>query len=173
MLGIFQKHALWLWPLLGFILLTPLLSEWDLELSSYFFKNGSFTTNPLFDFLEKYGTHFAIAVWGVVTLLYFISLKKVSLLSLRKVFLVVSLTYLLGAGIVGHLVLKEFWGRPRPKQITQFGGEGQFRPYYSPSYNKEYKSFPSGHSMSGFYCFCLFFLGRRLKKPTLQALGLF
>lgn len=38
------------------------------------------------------------------------------------------LTMLLGPGVVVNLYLKEYWGRARPVQITEFGGAAHFTP---------------------------------------------
>src|ERR1700736_2139709 len=35
-------------------------------------------------------------------------------------------------GVHANLVLKEHWGRPRPIDIAQFGGEEHFRPWWDP-----------------------------------------
>ena len=39
---------------------------------------------------------------------------------------------ILGPGVVTNLVLKEHWGRPRPIDVVQFGGDEHFRPWWDP-----------------------------------------
>jgi lipid A 4'-phosphatase len=73
------------------------------------------------------------------------------------------------------MVLKEHWGRPRPRQIVEFGGNEQFRPYYEPFFGSAsvvMRSFPSGHSTCGFYFFCLYFIGKRGNSKLLQRAGI-
>ncbi len=41
-------------------------------------------------------------------------------------------TLALGPGVVANLVLKEHWGRPRPIDVTEFGGTEHFRPWWDP-----------------------------------------
>src|SRR6185312_1401729 len=42
------------------------------------------------------------------------------------------MTLALGPGVVANLVLKEHWGRPRPIDVTEFGGTEHFRPWWDP-----------------------------------------
>src|SRR5437763_12956177 len=41
-------------------------------------------------------------------------------------------TLALAPGVVANLVLKEHWGRPRPIDVTEFGGDEHFRPWWDP-----------------------------------------
>lgn len=45
----------------------------------------------------------------------------------------VILVFLLGPGLVTNALLKEYWDRPRPVQVTEFGGPWTFKPWYDPS----------------------------------------
>ena len=40
----------------------------------------------------------------------------------------------IGVGLFTHILLKDHWGRPRPKQVTQFGGTQEFHPFYKPNF---------------------------------------
>ena len=42
------------------------------------------------------------------------------------------LTLGLGPGVVANLVFKEHWGRPRPIDVTEFGGDEHFRAWWDP-----------------------------------------
>jgi len=42
------------------------------------------------------------------------------------------ITLALGPGVISNLVLKEHWGRPRPIDVAQFGGDEHFRPWWDP-----------------------------------------
>ncbi|MFN8994692.1 MAG: phosphatase PAP2 family protein [Pseudomonadota bacterium] len=50
----------------------------------------------------------------------------------RKI-VAVLLTFLLGPGLVTNVLLKEYWDRPRPVQVTEFGGPWQFKRWYDPT----------------------------------------
>jgi membrane-associated PAP2 superfamily phosphatase len=41
-------------------------------------------------------------------------------------------TLALGPGVLTNLVLKEHWGRPRPIDVQEFGGEYRFEPWWNP-----------------------------------------
>ena len=41
-------------------------------------------------------------------------------------------TLALAPGILANLTLKEHWGRPRPIDVAQFGGDEHFRPWWDP-----------------------------------------
>jgi lipid A 4'-phosphatase len=45
-------------------------------------------------------------------------------------FLVITLA--VGPGLITNTLLKDHWGRPRPIDITEFGGNGQFIPWWDP-----------------------------------------
>jgi lipid A 4'-phosphatase len=60
----------------------------------------------------------------------------------------------LGPGVVSNLVLKDNWGRARPSQIVQFGGERTFSAALVPSQQcKKNCSFVSGEASSIFMVF--------------------
>ena len=42
------------------------------------------------------------------------------------------LTLVLAPGVVANLVFKEHWSRPRPIDVTEFGGSEHFRPWWDP-----------------------------------------
>ncbi len=72
------------------------------------------------------------------------SSKQVELGALLVIF---SLVF--GAGLIVNSLLKDHWGRPRPKQVLEFGGE---RPYQPPLYPSTVggHAFPSGHVAAAF-----------------------
>ena len=41
-------------------------------------------------------------------------------------------TMALGPGLLANVILKEHWGRPRPIDVTQFGGSQHFVPWWDP-----------------------------------------
>ena len=46
--------------------------------------------------------------------------------------LLILLTLALAPGVLANLVLKEYWGRPRPIDVTEFGGDEHFRAWWDP-----------------------------------------
>ena len=64
--------------------------------------------------------------------------------------LVVVLTIALGPGVIVNGILKEYWGRPRPAQISLFGGQSDYRPVWQPGGPGQGRSFTCGHCSMAF-----------------------
>lgn len=79
-------------------------------------------------------------------------------------FLVILLV--IGPGLLVNSVFKEYWGRPRPREIVQFGGKKEFLHPWQKGVAHAGRSFPSGHSSAAFYLTAPFFIYRR-RKPRL------
>lgn len=70
--------------------------------------------------------------------------------SLRRPMAIVFLTAIIGAGFLVNAVLKPYWGRPRPREITAFGGLWDYRAPHQPGTPGRGKSFPCGHCTMGY-----------------------
>jgi len=46
--------------------------------------------------------------------------------------LLMLLTLALGPGLIANTILKDNWGRPRPNEVTEFGGPLKFLPWWDP-----------------------------------------
>lgn len=170
-----KQHYLWLIPILIFFLYIPFSPPVDLEVSRYFYQgNGQFSQSPLFAFLFAYGFYPAELTAGIALAVLLASLMAPSLVKWRKPALVLILTLGIGSGVIVHAIFKDHWGRPRPKQVTEFGGEQQFRPLYEPHLLNPIpsKSFPCGHCSIGFYFFSLAFIGWRMRNRSVFCVGL-
>lgn len=94
----------------------------------------------------------------------------------------ITLTLLIGSLFIGHAIVKQFWKRPRPKQTICFGGPYPYCHPLSrfdeklttatPLKKKNFRSLPSGHATMGFYFFSLYFVGKRMQRRWIMALGL-
>jgi lipid A 4'-phosphatase len=73
-----------------------------------------------------------------------------------------------GSGLIVNATLKEHWGRARPAQTVQFGGDKAFTPPFVFSDQKG-KSFSSGHTSGAFALLALVFLARRHRKSVAVA----
>lgn len=156
---------IWLVFVLLFALMTPWMSQIDLSLSNYFFKDGHFSDNPLFTFLFDYSIFLA---WGLVFVGFILLFFK----NYRRIGTYLILTFAIGAGLIVHVALKEHWGRPRPRQVVEFGGTEPYRAYYKPNSIVQGKSFSCGHCTMGFYFFTLAFLGSYYRNKRIYFLGM-
>ncbi|MDB6080839.1 MAG: hypothetical protein JWO53_111 [Chlamydiia bacterium] len=180
-----RRNALWLIPILIMFAITPFTPELDMAIARWTYYTNiagdpssvhtGFSSNSFFDVMYKHGCIPSQLTCGIATLIFLLSFYIPKLQKMRAVSLTLSLCMIIGAGIITHQLLKETWGRPRPRHIIEFGGKQDFRPYYIPRITpapEPSKSFPSGHSTCGFYFFCLYFLGRRYKSPLLKSIGI-
>lgn len=67
----------------------------------------------------------------------------------------------LGPGLLVNSVFKEYWGRPRPREVVQLGGTKEFLHPWQKGIAHNGRSFPSGHSSAAFYLAAPFFVFRR------------
>lgn len=161
-----KEHLWWLLPLLAVAIYTPFSAALDLKVARAFFSGNHFSSTPFFDFLYDRAVLPGLWVGGISFALVLLSYAK-KYRHFREAALQMTLTLVVGAGFIVHTVLKDHWGRPRPKQVEEFGGMQPFRPYYSPNFFHQpepSRSFPCGHCTMGFYFFSLAFVCRRLGK---------
>lgn len=85
-------------------------------------------------------------------------------------FLVILLA--IGPGLLVNGIFKEHWGRPRPRELVQFGGTKQFHQPWQPGVSGKGRSFPSGHSSAAFYLCAPFFIYRN-RRPDVACRWLF
>lgn len=80
------------------------------------------------------------------------------------------LCVVLGPGLIINGILKDHWGRPRPRQIVEFGGRLQYVPPLVPA-RTHGKSFPCGHCSVGYLYASGWWLWRR-RHPLRAAASL-
>jgi lipid A 4'-phosphatase len=148
---------IWL-PLVLLIAGSVAIRFYDLDLAvQQWFWSGDvgwrFDKGWFVDFLYRYGNYpvllvaaGGLAVW--VTSSFVCFLKPARFLG---GFLVLAL--IIGPGLLINVTLKDHYGRPRPRQVTEFGGSQHFRPVGEPTFDSRGKSFPSGHASMGFFWF--------------------
>ncbi|WP_068470094.1 phosphatase PAP2 family protein [Candidatus Protochlamydia phocaeensis] len=162
-------------PLLILALLTPWSEQLDLKMSGWFYQNGHFSSHIFFEWVYYYGLIPGWIVVGLACLGWILSFLFHSFRQWRRIFAYLILVLAIGSGLIVHVLLKDHWGRPRPKQTTEFGGQQSFRAYYHPNFFQQpepSKSFPCGHCSMGFYFFTFILLGRHYRRRFLYLLGL-
>ncbi len=79
----------------------------------------------------------------------------------RRQSLFVVLMLSLGPGLLVNVILKDHLGRPRPQELTEFGGHYQFVQPWQPGPAGKNSSFPCGHSSIAFFLMAPWFIYRR------------
>lgn len=169
-----MSKAAWFFLLLLIALYTPFSGEEDLAVAHYFYDPmQQFSNAPWLAFIYDYGIIPAWIVVAAAAVALIFSFFNRSWQEWRRPALVLILTLGIGSGIIAHAILKEHWGRPRPKQVIEFGGTQAFRPYYSPQFHppQPSKSFPCGHCSMGFFFFALMHLGAHYRHRRLYLIG--
>ncbi len=173
--------AIW-GPLCVLILLYPFSQEIDMYASSYSYNLETSSFSP-----PSWCS--VVYVWGLLPgqILFvaaiLISLSGIFSYKLRQSCIWISSVYLffvlsLGSGLIAHGIFKEYFTRPRPKQIYEFGGKYPYTepliPYTGQKSNPDdrLRSMPSGHATMGFYFLAFWFLGRRFSLRILSHFGI-
>jgi lipid A 4'-phosphatase len=139
----------------------------DIAIESCFYspEKGWFlrNMNP-WDFLYYYGNIPGLLLASAGLVAFILSFCYRRAVKYRKVALFLSLAMVLGSGLVVNTAFKHYWGRPRPRQILDFGGRHKYLPVWQRGIPGEGKSFPSGHASVAFYLFTPFFFLRGTRK---------
>lgn len=146
----------------------------DRTIAGRFFSadNGWFLARkPLWAWLHHYGTIpglvmtlAALIGWGSG---HFVP----ALASLRRPCMVVALTSIIAAGLLVNAVFKPYWGRPRPDQTIEFGGQWHYRHILPPGMPGKGTSFPCGHCTMGFVFLSMAAFHRRNKLLAYGGIG--
>lgn len=157
-------------PVIILILATTViaLTNADLALSSLFFIDGKWPVG------DREPWHFlyvldripaiAVGITGLVATLAGCMYKQRRNWIMPGLFLVILLA--VGPGVVVNTIFKDYWGRPRPREITQFGGTKEFLHPWQKGIAHKGRSFPSGHASAAFYLTAPFFIFRRRNPRT-------
>ncbi|CAB5137012.1 hypothetical protein D3OALGA1CA_3607 [Olavius algarvensis associated proteobacterium Delta 3] len=133
--------------------------------SSGWFLNGT----PPWNWLYRYGTVPGVVLTAGSLVLLAAGVARKQYRHWRRDALLIFLTAVIGGGLIVNSALKPFWGRPRPGQITEFGGQWEYRSPLQPGTPGKGQSFPCGHCTMGYIFVTLFFLRRRY--PRVAYLG--
>lgn len=149
----------------------------DIKISSFFYKEGVgfYLANAPFAKLIYKATIILTVVFSITLLILFIAdtiFKKEFLGVKKKVIAYLLITLILGPGVIVNLLFKNNWGRARPSQIEQFGGDKKFTPAFIKTDQCEKNcSFTSGHAAAAFFFLALVPLFRDKKARIIAALA--
>jgi len=135
----------------------------DIGLASLFFDAGNIENNWPKQQFWLWGLLFDIAkpllliclLSALVLLIIGVFNEKVAKFRYRASYII--LVIAIGPGLLVNLVLKDHWGRPRPRDIVEFNGQYK---YVSPSVIAETggKSFVCGHCSAAYMFFSFYFI---------------
>jgi len=87
----------------------------------------------------------------------------------RRPALFLVLVVALGPGLLVNVILKDHYGRPRPREVVELGGQERFLPVGVPGGDRQAKSFPCGHCSMGFYLATPWLVLRRRRPRAARA----
>jgi membrane-associated PAP2 superfamily phosphatase len=149
-------------PLLVLVGLTVLLQQSgaDMAMDSRFHIPGSGVGGWLYRTQQPWAFLYAYA-WVPALLMTVAAMAALLLRRYRKMGIFVVLLLFLGPGLMVNMVFKDHWGRPRPKEIIEFGGQYHYHPVWQKGEAVGNGSFPSGHAAIGFFLMAPYFILRR------------
>jgi lipid A 4'-phosphatase len=144
-------------PFLSFLGLDTTLSE-NLYTST---KGWACGDRFIWKMLYEYGAIPAYVSAFLSLLLLVASYAKKNFAHYRRLSLYILLVLLIGPGLIVNVLLKDHWGRPRPRQVNLFGGSMSYQYVWQPGEIGNGKSFPCGHAAAGFFLIAPYFVLRR------------
>lgn len=168
------------WGIVIFVLLNIpfFISRLDIQLISYFYH----PQHPYpWDLRSKYpwnlfyyfGSYPGILLALIALIFVILSYINRNFIRFRKESLFVLVALIVGPGLVVNAILKDHYGRPRPREIRCFGGQQEYYSVLKPAFQARGKSFPCGHCSMGFYFFTLFYVWKKRRKWLSRASLLF
>jgi len=168
--SIFYKRDIYI-PLTLLILLSIPFYLWnlDVEISALFNTEMIKGAWPLktvcpWNIFYKFGTWPAIWISSAALLIFISSYFKKSLIKHRRKALYLALVMIIGPGLIINSIFKDNFGRPRPRNIEQFGGEQKFHQLLESDWGGKGRAFPCGHCSTAFYFFAFYFLFKNRRK---------
>ena len=160
---------------IGFFLIWP---DFDLKVSALFFDQEAavfFWKNHviadlIYSLTQLVGATIILGLPLLIALSWII--RKDGLIKTRPALIYLLCAAILGPALMVNAVLKDNWGRPRPRQVLEFGGDRQYQAALYPTFeNRKGHSFVSGHASVGFTFFSLALLARNRRWLLLPILA--
>lgn len=169
------------WMLLGLqivllVAVSIVIAELDLDriIAGRFYsadKGWFLTRKPLWSWLHQYGTIPGLVMTLAALIGWGAGRFVPTLAPLRRPCMVVALTSIIAAGLLVNAVFKQYWGRPRPDQTIEFGGQWHYRHILPPGTPGKGASFPCGHCTMGFVFLSMAAFHRRNKLLAYGGIG--
>jgi len=147
----------------------------DNRISGLFYEDGFYMASQGWaNALHESVTWFIFASVALLLSAYaFNRLSRRNLLGIDgKKVIYLLLVLALGAGLVVNVILKDGFGRARPRDIQEFGGTGHFTPAYAISSGCDRNcSFSSGDSAGAFFSLAIILAFKRKRALMTAAIG--
>jgi lipid A 4'-phosphatase len=149
-----------------FLVVCTALIAWtgaDLAVSSNFYVEGGWPVGyrPFWQFLYRLDRTPAIVLSVFGLAMFLLSYARRDFCRWRRAGIFLVLLLVLGPGLLVNTVFKDHWGRPRPREVLEFGGNKQFLQPWQKGEEGKGRSFPSGHSSAAFYMAAPYLIYRR------------
>lgn len=147
----------------------------DLDISRYFYSPQGFTDNGFTQVMYTWGVIPGLILTFGAFLVFLTSFGMKTFKPYRKEALYLFVSIFVGSVIVVHAFFKDHIERPRPREVTQFGGQATFRAVYEPKITlsrSPHKSFSCGHCTMGFCFFSLAYIFQYRKNQKAYLLTL-
>ena len=147
----------------------------DLSIQSLYYHEGwILAAHPALEIIYRYSNIPALLVALGALFVFFRSFGISNrYTAYRKLSLYLVLVLILGPGLIVNSILKDKWGRPRPRDIVEYGGRYQYEEVLSQDPSSPGKSFPCGHATMGFYFYALAFVAGLHRKSWFRWLLIF
>ena len=171
-----QKHTQWI--ILSFLLASVLLFLYpnvDLQVSKVFYYDGFYQKGVWWEYIFYDSVQYFLSFTLLVVVGLWATnryLKKHWCGICGRKALYVTFVLIIGSGFIVNTVLKEGFGRPRPRDIIEFNGAKHFQPAFVISGECMTNcSFSSGHGSGAFLAIALAFLFKRRQTALFAALS--
>ena len=166
------------WPVVLAILVVTVvfrLTGLDMAVQSFFynpyFEMGFDEHLFFYELIYKYSPTVSIAAAVAAGAALLASFFWTRARPYRKSALFIILYLTLGAGLLVNFVFKDHWGRPRPRQLSEFSVKGKFDyvPPWSFGGGGRNSSFPGGHAANAYVMTFPYFLLRKSRPGVAWA----
>lgn len=148
------------------------ITDWDLASAQWArASDGTWSDGEtgLWGVLYKMGTLPAILTVLTAITVLLLGLRSAKWSRFRRPGIYLIFVLALGPGIIVNSILKDHWGRPRPRDAAELGGQYRFEEILAIDLSSPGKSFPCGHATMGFFFFAGYFLLRSRHRAAAHA----
>ena len=121
--------------------------------------------------LYHLGTYPALIVVLTAVVVLLVGFRLAPWARFRRHALFLVLVLAIGPGLITNAILKDHWGRPRPRDVAELGGLWPYEPLLTIDPLSPGKSFPCGHATMGFFFVTGYFL-LRARHPVQARIAL-